>query len=64
MAKNKAAVSLGRKGGSVKSAAKTAACRLNGVKGAAARWANHTKKADAQDQQPSLEASQEDLTLQ
>lgn len=42
--KDAAAVRLGRKGGKVKSEAKTAAARENGRKGAAARWKGHKPK--------------------
>lgn len=43
--KNPAAVALGRRGGQASSDAKTQAARENGRKGAAKRWAGHTKKA-------------------
>lgn len=36
--KDRAAVSLGRRGGLVKSEAKAAAARLNGLKGGPAKW--------------------------
>jgi hypothetical protein len=38
MKKDRAAVSLGRRGGLVKSEAKAAAARLNGLKGGPSRW--------------------------